>query len=804
MKEHYHFIGIGGIGMSGLARILLSRDSTVSGSDLAANAMIEHLQQDGASISIGHDAKNIASGMKVIYSTDIKKDNPELLAAQSLKCSLLHRSELLQQLMLSSQGLAVAGTHGKTTTSSLLAWVLEQAGSSPSYAIGGITPQLKTHARQGTSNYFVIEACESDGSLLNYTPYGAIVTNIDWDHMDYYGSKENLIDTFRKFIHKVKSPDHIFWCGDDPHLKQMNPPGISYGFGKHCQLQASHFEQHEWMTRFDLSFQGKVYPQVEVSLTGIHNALNALAIFGICLALGIDEKLIRNGLRTFGGVLRRCERKGETHEILFLDDYAHHPTELKAILKAIRNAIGERRLVVAYQPHRYSRAKTLIGMYAGVFDEADHMFVTEIYPANELPTPGVSHEYVLKEIHDSSKVPCTHVKRADIASTLAAFLRPHDVCVTLGAGDITKASGEVLAQFKLKAPKKLKVGVIMGGRSVEHEVSLISSEHILNSLNHDLYEVEQFGITHQGNWAHGPKIRSQFLNKETSHISSKLSPDVMKALMNCDLFFPVLHGSYGEDGTIQGFFEMLGIAYVGCDHRSSAVSMDKVLTKKLLINAALPTSPFIHFNRHSWNNDPESIINNIQEALTFPVFVKPTHLGSSVGVHKVKEMNDLKQAIDDAFRFDTDLLVENGLTAREIEFSVIGNDQVVTYPPGEILTEGEVYDYLGKYSTNGTKTAAQAALSPELVKEGMDLVKQAYKVAGCCGMARVDTFLDKEGKFWVNEINPIPGFTQYSLFPQMCAVNGLNNYRLIDRLITLGLQRKRVNDRLEVNPGLKF
>lgn len=800
MTENYHFIGIGGVGMSGMARILLERKIRVSGSDIATNTVIESLQKEGAKVSIGHDSKNILADMTIVYSTDIKKDNPELLAAKSLQCPMLHRSELLQKIMLSSHGLAVAGTHGKTTTSSILAWVLEHSGLSPSYAIGGMVPQLKTNARQGKGDFFVAEACESDGSFLNYTPYGAIVTNIDTDHMDYYGTKANLIEAFKKFIAKVKSEKHLFWCGDDPHLRELKLPGINYGFGENCQLRASNFEQDGWVLRYDITYRGKLYPQVEVSLAGMHNALNALAVFGLALAIGIDESNIRSGLRSFEGVLRRCEKKGESHGILFLDDYAHHPTEIRATIKAIREVIGERRLVVIYQPHRYSRAKTLVGNYRDVFKDVDQLFVTEIYAANETPIPGLSHESIIQEIRSNSEISCQHVERLHVATSLASFLRPHDVCVTLGAGDITKAAGEILAQFKLKAPHKLKVGVIMGGRSVEHEISLLSSEHILNSLNPDLYEVTQFGITRQGDWISGPETRSELQHKDNCPDHSKISLKVMNALIDCDILFPILHGSFGEDGTIQGFFEMLGLAYVGCDHRSAAVSMDKVLTKKLLIHAGIPTSPFISFCRHTWENSQTKIIDNIINQLKFPLFVKPTHLGSSVGVHKVNNEAALTTAIIDAFRFDTDVLVENGIMGREIEFSVLGNQQAIAFPPGEILADGEVYDYAGKYSKDGIKTSARAVLSPELISEGVDLVKKAYKAIGCNGMARVDTFLDHDGKFWLNEINPIPGFTQISLFPQMCAANGLKNTDLIDRLIILGLERKRRVDRLEVKP----
>lgn len=800
MKDQYHFIGIGGIGMSGIARIMLSRNIQVSGSDIAANAIIDGLKQAGAQISIGHSAQNIAPGMTVVYTTDIRKDNPEYQAALTQKCPMLHRSQLLQKLMENSHSLAVAGTHGKTTTSSLLTWVLLHADLNPSYAIGGIVPQLKSNAGHGQGDYFVAEACESDGTFLNYTPYGAIITNIDNDHMDFYKTEETLVRAFQDFMGKVISPEHLFWCGDDHTLLRIANRGISYGFDSKCQLRVEHFTQRGWYTSFDIHYKGKVYRNIEVALAGRHNALNASAVFGLALTLGVDEEKIREALRTFGGVMRRCEKKGEGYGIEFYDDYAHHPTEIRATLKAIRGAIGERRLVVAYQPHRYSRAKELIGNYSNVFEEADELFVSEIYAAGEQPIPGVSHETLFEEIKRDLNDRCHHVERAQLAPSLSKFLRPHDVCISLGAGDITKLSGEILTLLKLNHPKKLSVGVIMGGRSVEHEISLLSSEHVIASLRSDYYDVTLFGIDRGGHWLCGPQTKHKLQQEGTEGHPLKVSPEILAELQGCDIVFPVLHGPYGEDGTIQGFFEILGLAYVGCDHRSAAVSMDKALTKILLLDANIATSPFITFSHCTWQSEKKALLSTVHQKLKYPVFVKPVHLGSSVGVHKVECEDMLEKAVDDAFRFDTHLLIENGIKGREIEFSVLGNDHVIAFPPGEILTEGRVYDYEGKYSKNGIKAIPHADLSPQLIEEGIDFVIKAYKAARCTGMAWIDTFLDDHGKYWLNEINPIPGFTKISLFPQMCAVNGLKDTDLIDRLIILGLQRKRTIDRLELNP----
>jgi UDP-N-acetylmuramate--alanine ligase len=796
-----HFIGIGGIGMSGLALILLNRRVRVSGSDLASNPLIETLAHSGAEIQLSHSAAHITPDMMVIYNSDIKQDNPEFQAALQLKCQMMHRSELLQWLMQRQRSLAVAGTHGKTTTSSLLTWVLRQAGFDPSYAVGGIVPQLNGNAGAGVGDYFVAEACESDGSFLSYTPFGAIVTNIDLDHMDYYRTETALEDAFRYFLSRVSSHEHLFWCGDDRRLAQMTPErGISYGFGRECALRAEHFRQEGWSICFDIHFKGKRYPRVEAPLIGKHNALNVLAVFGMAISLSVEEPVIRDALRLFSGVGRRCEKKGEAYGILFLDDYGHHPTEIRATLQAIRQAVQDRRLVVAYQPHRYTRARECMGLYSHVFDEADELFVTEIYPAGESPIPGNSHEQLIAEIRQEKKA-CHFASRKEITQTLSGFLRPYDVLLTLGAGDITKGCPEVLALLKRKAPPKLKVGVVFGGASVEHEISLRSSLNICHSLNRNYYEIEHFGITREGQWVSGTQTREilerLLLEGRPLDRTSLLTHETLEKLRECDILFPVLHGPYGEDGTIQGFFEMLGKAYVGCDHRSSAICMDKVMTKQLMQLHGIRTSPFVNFSRYQWKTQKVLCLDCLHDTLSYPLFVKPIHLGSSIGVRRVERADEVIHAIEEAFRFDTDVLVEERLVGHELEFSVLGTDEILVFPPGEICTEGETYDYEGKYGEKGIPTKARAELPLDVIEEGKQFVEKVYRAVGCKGMARIDTFLDGHQRFWLNEINPIPGFTSISLYPQMCAANGLAIQELMDRLILLGLKRKREIDRLE-------
>lgn len=793
--KEFHFIGIGGIGMSGLARILLKKNIAVSGSDISTNYLTEGLVKEGAKVFLGHSAQQLPPHATVVYSTDIKNTNPEYQAAIEKKYPMMHRSDLLLHLMQGYKTLAIAGTHGKTTTSSLLTWVMKHAGQDPSFAVGGIIPQFQSNAGHGEGEYFVAEADESDGTFLKYHSYGAIVTNINSDHIAHYGSMNHLVEAFKEFIHKIEQPAHLFWCGDDPYLQNINSKGISYGFGENCILRISRFMQCDWSIIFDIEFKGKRYSDIQLSLVGRHNSLNGAAVFGMAISLGISEESIREAFKSFGGVLRRCEKKGEIQNVLLLDDYAHHPTEIKTTLQGIRQAIGARRLIVVFQPHRYSRTKDCLGLYHGIFDEADELFITEIYSAGENPIQGLASANIIAEIENESVKKCRYVVRKDLAEVLLNFVTTHDVIVSLGAGDITKLSTELLNHFKLKLPKKLKVGIVFGGRSTEHEVTFLSATHVINCVRTELYEVHHFGITKKGYWISGNDSMERLKrNGNDLETIGPCDPAILNELLNCDVLIPVFHGPYGEDGTIQGFFEILDKAYVGTDHTSAAICMDKALTKRLMNAHNIPTLQFIEMNHSDWKQDREYFLNEIKKKLHFPVFIKPVHLGSTVGIQKVEKADQLASSIELAFQYDYKLIVEQGLVnPREIEFAVLGNEQAEVFPPGEILTEGKIYDYEGKYSANGIKVVPRASLSYEKMCEGMILALSAYRSVHCTGMARVDFFLDSNGKFWLNEINPIPGFTPNSLYPKICEVNGVDGKQLCDHLIIFALERKRRN-----------
>lgn len=448
MDKKYHFIGIGGIGMSGLAHLLLQRGCSVSGSDIAENALTAQLRKEGAEIHSGHSAVYVSPAQTIVFSSGIKNDNPEFRAAVDLKCAMRHRSQILEELMQGYRSLAVAGTHGKTTTSALLSWVLDQGALDPSFAVGGVLPHYGSNAKQGKGDYFVAEADESDGSFLNYHPFGAIVTNIGLDHMDHYHNEEGLIRSFQRFIAQVKEPQACFWCGDDVRLVKLSPKGVSYGFGESSQLRAVNFLQKGWGSVFDLIYGQKQYLGIETALIGRHNVLNAAAVFGLALSLGVDEQKIRKALATFSGVGRRMEKKGEVNGILFIDDYAHHPTEVKTTLEGLRKAIGGRRLICIFQPHRYSRTKDCLGEFGKMFDAVDLLLIPDIYAAGEAPIPGITRERIVQEVRGHSKAEILDVARDALAAELVKIIRPGDTVVTMGAGNVTKLAPEIMEKLK--------------------------------------------------------------------------------------------------------------------------------------------------------------------------------------------------------------------------------------------------------------------------------------------------------------------------------------------------------------------
>ncbi len=444
-KCSYHFIGIGGIGMSGLARIALQKGDKVSGSDACSSAVTQALQKEGAHIFIGHNATHVQENCQVVYSTGVSSDNSEMQEAQRKNLSIIHRSQFLAQLMEGSYPLLVTGTHGKTTTSSLLAHMLVFLGEDPSYSIGGIVQGFKSNGGFGKGKWFVAEADESDRSFLAYTPHGAILTNIGIDHLNYWDSEENLVKGFYTFYEKVQNKDLLFWCADDERLVSLNLKGTGYGFSEKADLRIEKVEYLGWKSVFNLKWNGKEYLGLEIPMIGAHSVLNATAVIGLCLKLGFEEGKIKEGLSRFSGVQRRVEKKGEAEGITVYDDYGHHPTEIASTLQAIKKACEGSRIIVVFQPHRYTRTRDCFMDFAPALQKADVVVLTDIYSAGESAIEHVDSGRLLdtfEKQHSSYYIP-----QKDLLDKVLGLIKPGDVLVSMGAGDITKIGPQILERL---------------------------------------------------------------------------------------------------------------------------------------------------------------------------------------------------------------------------------------------------------------------------------------------------------------------------------------------------------------------
>jgi len=448
-KQHIHFVGIGGIGMSGIAEVLLNLGHIISGSDLRESDTTRRLARLGASIQYGHNRENITGADVVVVSSAVRADNPEVEAARAQFIPVIPRAEMLAELMRLKHAVLVAGSHGKTTTTSLVGTILAAADLDPTMVIGGKLGSIGSNARLGSGDFLVAEADESDGSFLLLTPTIAVVTNIDREHMDYYEGMERLKETFLAFINRVPFYGRAVLCLDDPNVQSLIPSlkkrYLTYGFSTQADVQALDAVPEGQGSRYELYYQGAHLGQVKLGLPGRHNVLNSLAAITAALELDIPFQTIVKGLAQVGVIHRRFETKGEVGGILVLDDYAHHPTEIRATLTALKTTFPDRRAVVLFQPHRYSRTEALLEDFATAFNQADKLIVTEIYPAGEKPIEGVSGKILCETIRKFGHKEADFAPDLDslVEKTAAEALRG-DVVITVGAGSIWSAGERLL------------------------------------------------------------------------------------------------------------------------------------------------------------------------------------------------------------------------------------------------------------------------------------------------------------------------------------------------------------------------
>jgi UDP-N-acetylmuramate--alanine ligase len=449
-----HFVGVGGSGMGGIAEVLLNLGYQVSGSDLKQNPVTQRLTQLGAKIVIGHAAEHVNGVDVVVTSSAVNAANPEVQSARAQRIPVVPRAEMLAELMRFRNGIAVAGTHGKTTTTSLVASVLAEGGLDPTFVIGGRLNSAGAHAQLGKGQYLVAEADESDASFLYLQPMLAIVTNIDADHMETYGGDfAKLRATFVEFLHHLPFYGLAVLCADDPVVRgllaEVTRPVLTYGLTEDCDVYAADIERDGMRTRFIVRRRGGAdWLKVTLNLPGRHNVLNALAAIAVAHEVGVPDDAIARGLAGFKGVGRRLQVQGEIRgkhgRALLIDDYGHHPREIAAVLEAIRSAYPGRRVVLCFQPHRYTRTRDLFDDFAIVLSQTDVLLLTEVYAAGEAPIPGADGRALNRAIRARGHVEPVFVERIDnLADTLGDVVRDNDVVLTLGAGDIGAASARL-------------------------------------------------------------------------------------------------------------------------------------------------------------------------------------------------------------------------------------------------------------------------------------------------------------------------------------------------------------------------
>ncbi len=451
-KRKVHFVGIGGIGMSGIAEVLLAKNYQVTGSDLNESDITNALAYKGAGIALGHSPNNVADADVVVISSAVKDSNPEYKEARRRGIPIIPRAEMLGELMKMKSGIAIAGTHGKTTTTSMTSTIVSDAGLDPTIIIGGKLNSLGSNAKLGAGEFLIADADESDSSFLKLPAVLAVVTNIDNDHLDHYAGIEAIKAAFVEFVNKIPFYGRAILCADDENvqsiLKLINKPYFTYGFREDADLRAKNLSQEGFSSRFSVSFKDRDLGEFHCQLPGKHMVLNALAAIGVALEIGISAERIREGLAKFSGVKRRFELKYSKDDLIIVDDYAHHPREIEATLSGIRSC-WDKKIVTLFQPHRYTRTRDCYDDFLAAFTNCDELLVTDIYPAGEKPIEGISAEKFVSDIKErNQKISVKYVGDLESAQNeFKANAKSGALLVTMGAGSVFRAGEWLIGEL---------------------------------------------------------------------------------------------------------------------------------------------------------------------------------------------------------------------------------------------------------------------------------------------------------------------------------------------------------------------
>lgn len=723
--DAFFLVGIGGAGMSALAKMLKDRGKRVRGTDSTASAVTAELIAEGIDVHIGHTGDPIQSGDAVILTDAIDLTiSPEVKRARELGCPLFRRSQLLGYLLQDRKVIAITGTHGKTTTTGLTGSALIAAGQDPLVVVGAAIPEWNSPVREGDGEWAVVEACEAYDSFHDIDPAIVILTNLELDHSDFHGNYDNLRDSVLRFVDRASIG--LVYCENDKGAAEI--AGLTKAPVK------------------------TPYKAVEMSLAlpGDHNRLNAGGALAAAEMAGIDTEQSKEGIAKFRGAERRLQvyREGP---ITVVDDYAHHPSEIEASLKALRERYPDRRLIVVYQPHLYSRTKDFLPLFSQALNRADVVVLTDIYPAREDPIPGISSARIAEGITKPAKyVP----SRFLLPREVAGMVRPGDLVVGMGAGTIGEFVPEFLKEIDRSGPTK--VAVLEGGDSAEREVSLLSGRAIAKALEEKGYAVTRIDLT--------DKLLSR------GDLSFLVGPN------RPDLAFFAVHGTNAEDGAIQGVCELLHVPFTGSSVQSSALCMDKERTKLILTAHGLPVPKGILVN------DPEARFD-----LPCPVVVKPNAQGSTVGLSFVDTRDQLSEAIRYALQFGDQVLVEERIVGMEISVPVLGDRAL---PPVEIVPVSGSYDFASKYEPGATEEICPARLPQEMLDRAMELALAAHRAMGCEGATRTDMMIRAEtNDIFILEVNTLPGMTGTSLLPNSARAAGISFPDLCDWIAQDALRR---------------
>lgn len=732
--------------MSAVALMLNRRGFRVRGTDLSATETTDMLRAMGVEVFIGHGRAEPEVLDAIVVSDAIDLDrNEDVLSGRELGCPIFRRSQVLGWLLRGKRVIAVTGTHGKTTVTGMIGAGLLEAYIDPTIVVGAEVPEFGGAVIEGDGDWAVVEACEAYDSFHDIEPTVVVLTNLEPDHLDFHGQFENLQESTQRFIETIPADGALIYCHEDKGACEI---------AERVNVRKLPYDANTFGTISNETSTGE-NPITAIVLAGVHNRRNSGGALLAVQETHASAYLGARGISRFRGANRRLQvlREGE---IAVVDDYAHHPTEINATLEALRERYPDRRLIVVFQPHLYSRTQEHLKEFAKALDRADVIVLTDIYPAREAPIPGVSSARIAEiMIQPAHYVP----QRKLLPRKVRAIARSGDVVVGMGAGNISEFAPAFLEELDGVRDEIL---VVYGGDSAEREVSLISGNAVASALKEKRFEVRLVDVSE--------------LLATGADLSHWTGPNRPRAA------FLAVHGTHAEDGAIQGFFELLHIPYTGSGLRSSAVAMDKHLAKQLFASAGISV-PFGVLVRA---NEIEGFL---QQTHALPLIVKPNAQGSTIGLSFVTETSQLEPAIQRALLYDREAIVEEAISGIEISVPVIERDGVATALPAvEIAARGGNYDFEAKYSSGLTEEIIPARIGQSVSDLAAATAIKCHKLLGCRGATRTDMIVRDDVPF-VLELNTIPGMTQTSLLPNSARAAGISFENLCEIILEEALAR---------------